>query len=156
MDGRCQAAGPVLTGPDGSAADACLAGPVLLDRVVAQPGEQEGHPDVAQVLLEGAGERADRLLVRRVQTDEDTTAGFNRSEHLRQLPPDTKAYARTYGRRPPAESDNSQRERRYAFQRIPAYGHEQQALVVLLGSFLDNSKSRYLHQRRQRAEQQAA
>ena len=91
-----------------------------------------------------------------VQTDDDTTAGLNRSEHLRQLPPDTKAYARTYGRRPPAESDNSQRERRYVFQRIPAYGPEQQTLVMLLGSLLDNSKSRWIHQRRQQAEQQAS
>ena len=86
------------------------------------------------------------------------TAGTssNRSEHLRQRPPDTQAYARTYGRRPPAESDNSQRERRYVFQRIPAYGPEQQSLVMLLGSLLDNSKSRWIHQRRQQAEQQAA
>ena len=61
-----------------------------------------------------------------------------------------------HGRRPPAESDNSQRERRYVFQRIPAYGPEQQTLLMLLGSLLDNSKSRWMHQRRQQAQQDAA
>lgn len=91
-----------------------------------------------------------------VQTDEDTAKGFNRSEYLRQLPPDTKGYARTYGRRPPAESDNSQREARYLFGRLPAYGHDQQALIMLLGSLMENSTSRFLHRRRHPHEAQAA
>jgi hypothetical protein len=91
-----------------------------------------------------------------VQTDEDTTKNFNRSEYVRQLPPDTKGYARTFGRRPPAESDNAQREGRYVFGRIPAYGHDQQSLVMLLGSFLENSKGRFLHQRRHHRDDPAA
>lgn len=76
-----------------------------------------------------------------IQTAADTAAGFNRSEYARQLPPDTRGYARAYGRRPPAESDNSRRELRYVFHRLPAYGDEQPSLVVLLGSLLDNSKA---------------
>ncbi len=48
-----------------------------------------------------------------VQSSEDNSKGLLRSEYLRQLPPDTKGYERTYGTRPSAESDNSQREERY-------------------------------------------
>jgi len=55
-----------------------------------------------------------------VQTQADTDADFRRSEYARQLPPDTQGYARTFGRRPPAESDNAQREQRYTWKRIPA------------------------------------
>lgn len=91
-----------------------------------------------------------------VESDKDTASGFNRSEYLRQIPPDTKAYARAYGRRPPAESDNAQRESRYVFHRLPAYGEQQQTLVMLLGSLLDNSKSRWHHRRRQQDEAEAA
>jgi len=82
-----------------------------------------------------------------VQTKDDTDAGFRRAEYARQLPPDTQGYARTFGRRPPAESDNSQREQRYTWERIPAYGNDQQSLIMLLGSLLENSKSRWHYQR---------
>lgn len=82
-----------------------------------------------------------------VQTQADTDAGLRRAEYARQLPPDTNGYARTFGRRPPAESDNSQRESRYTWKRIPAYGDDQQSLIMLLGSLLENSKSRWHYQR---------
>jgi len=91
-----------------------------------------------------------------VQTKNDTDAEFLRSEYVRQLPPDTQGYARTYGRRPPAESDNAQREQRYTWGRLPAYGEQQQSLLMLLGSLLDNSKSRWHHRRRQERDQAAA
>lgn len=91
-----------------------------------------------------------------VQTQADTDADFRRSEYARQLPPDTNGYARTYGRRPPAESDNAQRESRYPWERIPAYGDDKQSLIMLLGSLLENTKSRWHYQRVQAKSQAAA
>ena len=84
-----------------------------------------------------------------VQSQADTDTGFLRSEYLRQLPPDTKGYARAYGSRPPAEGDNSRRENGYTWNRIAAYGGEQQFMLMFLGNFLDNSRARWAHQRRQ-------
>ena len=37
---------------------------------------------------------------------------------------------------------------RYPSWRIPAYGAEQQPLVMVLGNLLANNKSRWLHMRR--------
>lgn len=84
-----------------------------------------------------------------VQSQADTDAGLLRSEYLRQLPPDTKGYARAYGSRPPAESDNARRENGYTWHRIAAYGGDGQFLLMLLGNVLDNSKSRWAHRNRQ-------
>jgi len=83
-----------------------------------------------------------------VQSQADTDTGLLRSEYLRQLPPDTKGYARAYGSRPPAESDNARRENGYTWHRIAAYGGERQFLLMLLGNVLDNSKSRWAHRNR--------
>ena len=91
-----------------------------------------------------------------VQSAADTSKGLLRSEYLRQVPPDTKGYERAYGTRPAAESDNSLRERRYTWHRLPAYGADAQCMVMLGGNILDNSISRYLHRHRQQADQPAA
>ena len=88
-----------------------------------------------------------------VQSSDDTAKGLLRSEYLRQLPPDTQGYERTYGTRPAAESDNSGRERRYTWHRLPAYGQDAQAMVMLGWNFLENSKARYLHRLRQQQAQ---
>lgn len=91
-----------------------------------------------------------------VQSDDDTRKGFLRSEYLRQVPPDTKGYERAYGTRPAAESDNAQRESCFTWQRLPAYGPDGQLLVMLGWNFLENSKARYVHHRRLRAQDDAA
>lgn len=91
-----------------------------------------------------------------VQSDDDTSKGFLRSEYLRQVPPDTKGYERAYGTRPAAESDNAQRERCFTWQRLPAYGPDAQLLVMLGWNFLENSKARYVHRGRRQAHNEAA
>lgn len=99
-----------------------------------------------------------QICVPLVSSDDDATKGFLRSEYLRQLPPDTKGYERAYGTRPAAESDNAQREERFTWHRLPAYGADRQATAMLGWNFLENSKARYLHRKRAAAaaEQQAA
>ena len=84
-----------------------------------------------------------------VQSQADTDAGFLRSEYLRQLPPDTKGYARSFGSRPPAESENASRENAYTWGRIAAYGDDRQFALMFLGNLLDNSRSRWAYRRRQ-------
>lgn len=87
--------------------------------------------------------------VRLTAGDDDASGGFLRSEYLRQLPVDTKAYARVYGTRPSAESDNEQRDKRYNQDLMPAYGTERQMMIMFGFHFLENSKARWAHQRRQ-------
>lgn len=91
-----------------------------------------------------------------VAGDDDQRKGFLRSEYLRQLPPDTQGYERTYGTRPSAESDNAQREERFTWHRLPAYGTDGQALTMLNWNFLENSKALYVHRRRQQQEAERA
>ncbi len=126
---------------------------------IASPTNDQHTPDCLQNRCLGdhdgctTGGHPYRLPL--VQTQADTDADFRRSEYARQLPPDTNGYARTFGRRPPAESDNSQRESRYTWKRIPAYGDDQQSMIMLLGSPLEKCVSRW-HYRRLNTQQQAA
>lgn len=81
-------------------------------------------------------------------TEQDGRTGFNRAEHLRQHPPDSDGYTRTYHWRPDAESLNSTLDATLWNRRMIAYGPAQQTLVMLGFALAQNSLTRYLHQRR--------
>ena len=90
-------------------------------------------------------------------TKGDKERGLNRPEYVRQLPPGTVDYDRTYGYRPDAESLNCQVEDRFYFQRLPAYGETRQRLILIGLAQSENAVSRYHHEkRRQLAEQHIA
>jgi len=89
-------------------------------------------------------------------TKDDRKRGLNRPEYLRQLPPLTDDYDRAYGYRPDAESLNCQVEASFYFHRLPAYGATRQILLLIGLAQSENAVSRYHHERRERADQDAA
>lgn len=122
--------------------------PLVIDKLVrnSNVGSYRWYHETT-VPCDTNGDHTER--VRLTADDDDASAGFLRSEYLRQLPADTKAYARVYGTRPAAESDNSQREHRYNMNLMPAYGEPRQMMIMFGFQFLENSKARWAHQRRQ-------
>jgi hypothetical protein len=64
-------------------------------------------------------------------TTQDQKRGFNRTEHLRQHPPDTDGYTHCYRWRPDAETLNSQLDATLWNRRMIAYGTPQQTLIML-------------------------
>ncbi|MFJ8774058.1 hypothetical protein [Streptomyces microflavus] len=78
-------------------------------------------------------------------TREDHRRGLNRTEHLRQHPPDTDSYIHCYRWRPDAESLNAQLDATLWNRRMIAYGAPQQTLVML--ALAQNALTRHLHHR---------
>lgn len=79
----------------------------------------------------GAGGGAIRCI-RFDTTDEDRARGFNRTEHLRPIPPGHPDYERLYGRRADIESINRALDDSMWLGRAHSLGHARQ-LVDLLG-----------------------
>ncbi|MDQ3575068.1 MAG: hypothetical protein M3404_09155 [Actinomycetota bacterium] len=91
----------------------------------------------------GGGE----LRIRFDLTEEDIRRGFNRTEHLRPLPPSGADYKRLYPRRADAESINRALDDSMWLGRAHSLGGKRQ-LVDLLG-FAMTVNSLALHRRRQ-------
>jgi hypothetical protein len=78
-------------------------------------------------------------------TDDDTARGFNRSEHLRAIPPAYEdEYKAMYHWRPDSESGNSRLDRCFTAtdKRMPAYLPHRQDLIMLGFGLWQNSQSR--------------
>ncbi|WP_234312937.1 hypothetical protein [Streptomyces seoulensis] len=78
----------------------------------------------------------------------DPTTGrkrFNRTEHLRQVPPDTPAGRRLKGFRQDSESTHSRFDQSYPHKRVPAYGAKGALLIYIGYAWLNNSVTRALH-----------
>ncbi|MGQ0803513.1 MAG: transposase [Actinomycetota bacterium] len=87
------------------------------------------------------------LRVRLDTTDEDRAKGFNRSEHLRAIPPSDPDYQRLYPRRSDAESINRALDDSCWLNRAHSVGRERQ-LVNLIGYALAvNSLALHRHRR---------
>ncbi|MFF5802542.1 hypothetical protein [Streptomyces sp. NPDC012746] len=67
---------------------------------------------------------------------------FNRTEHLRQIPPDTHAGRRLKGFRQDSESQHSRFDQSYPHKRVPAYGANAALLIYIGYAWLSNSVAR--------------
>jgi hypothetical protein len=67
---------------------------------------------------------------------------FNRTEHLRQIPPDTHAGRRLKGFRQDSESQHSRFDQSYPRKRVPAYGADAALLIYIGYAWLSNSVAR--------------
>lgn len=67
---------------------------------------------------------------------------FNRTEHLRQVPPDTPAGKRLKGFRQDSESQHSRFDQSYPHKRVPAYGADAALLIYIGFAWLNNSVAR--------------
>lgn len=70
---------------------------------------------------------------------------FNRTEHLRQVPPDTPAGRRLKGFRQDSESTHSRFDQSYPHKRVPAYGAKAALLVYIGYAWLNNSVTRAMN-----------
>lgn len=70
----------------------------------------------------------------------DEKRRFTRQEYLRQIPPGTRVFVDVASYRPGAESINAALDSRYPHRRMPAYGVEQQSLIMI-GFFLAQNGS---------------
>lgn len=70
---------------------------------------------------------------------------FNRTEHLRQVPPDTPAGRRLKGFRQDSESTHSTFDQSYPHKRVPAYGAKAALLIYIGYAWLNNSVTRAKH-----------
>ncbi|NUW02375.1 hypothetical protein G6W50_22080 [Streptomyces sp. CAI 127] len=93
-----------------------------------------------------------QLRVRVDETGEDRQVDpktkkqrFNRTEHLRQVPPDTPAGRRLKGFRQDSESIHSRFDQAYPHERVPAYGAKGALLIYLGYAWLNNSITRALN-----------
>ncbi|MFD9506162.1 hypothetical protein [Streptomyces mirabilis] len=66
----------------------------------------------------------------------------NRTEHLRQIPPDTHAGRRLKGFRQDSESQHSRFDQSYPHKRVPAYGADAALLIYIGYAWLSNSVAR--------------
>jgi hypothetical protein len=89
------------------------------------------------------------LRIRVDETPEDREIGpstkrqrFNRTEHLRQIPPDTHAGRRLKGFRQDSESQHSRFDQSYPHKRVPAYGVDAALLIYIGYAWLSNSVAR--------------
>ncbi|OAH15177.1 hypothetical protein [Streptomyces jeddahensis] len=92
------------------------------------------------------------LRIRVDETEEDRQMDpktrkkrFNRTEHLRQVPPDTPAGRRLKGFRQDSESLHSRFDQSYPHKRVPAYGARGALLIYLGYAWLNNSITRALN-----------
>ncbi|WP_405491874.1 hypothetical protein [Streptomyces sp. NBC_00096] len=86
------------------------------------------------------------------ETDEDrqidpstSRQKFNRTEHLRQVPPDTHAGRRLKGFRQDSESQHSRFDQAYPHKRVPAYGANAALLIYIGSAWLSNSVTRAMN-----------
>ncbi|MFD9790427.1 hypothetical protein ACFWXK_05685 [Streptomyces sp. NPDC059070] len=86
------------------------------------------------------------------ETDEDRQIDpktkkqrFNRTEHLRQVPPGTPAARRLKGFRQDSESIHSRFDQAYPHGRVPAYGARGALLIYIGYAWVNNSLTRALH-----------
>lgn len=93
-----------------------------------------------------------QLRIRVDETDEDRQVDpktkkqrFNRTEHLRQVPPSTPAGRRLKGFRQDSESLHSRFDHAYPHERVPAYGARGALLIYLGYAWLNNSITRALN-----------
>lgn len=77
-----------------------------------------------------------------VAQDDD---GFLRSEHLRQMAITDSAFPQTYGFRPDSESGNNGTEQAWYLKRMPAWGHHNQSLRMLLHAAQVNAEAWHVH-----------
>ncbi|MGW5400928.1 hypothetical protein [Streptomyces sp. NPDC003952] len=92
------------------------------------------------------------LRIRVDETDEDRQIDpktkkqrFNRTEHLRQVPPGTPAARRLKGFRQDSESIHSRFDQAYPHERVPAYGARGALLIYIGYAWVSNSLTRALH-----------
>ena len=71
--------------------------------------------------------------------------GFLRSEYVRQMAITDNAFARTYGFRPDSESGNNGIEQAWYLKRMPAYGHHNQSLRMILHAAQINAEAWHIH-----------
>ncbi|MFI7410727.1 hypothetical protein ACIBU0_18895 [Streptomyces sp. NPDC049627] len=69
---------------------------------------------------------------------------FNRTEHLRQIPPNTPAGRRLLGFRQDSESNHSRFDQAYPHERVPAYGANAGLLIYIGYAWVNNSITRAL------------
>lgn len=93
-----------------------------------------------------------QIRIRVDETDEDRQVDpktkkqrFNRTEHLRQVPPSTPAGRRLKGFRQDSESIHSRFDQAYPHERVPAYGARGALLIYLGYAWLNNSITRALN-----------
>ncbi|MEV8310959.1 hypothetical protein AB0P36_27310 [Streptomyces flavidovirens] len=67
---------------------------------------------------------------------------FTRTEHLRQVPPDSHAGRRLKGFRQDSESQHSRFDQSYPHKRVPAYGANAALLIYIGYAWLSNSVTR--------------
>ncbi|MGY0067988.1 hypothetical protein ACWZEH_14395 [Streptomyces sp. QTS137] len=67
---------------------------------------------------------------------------FNRTEHLRQIPPDTHAGRRPKGFRQDSEPPPSRFDQSHPHKRVPAYGANAALLICIGYAWLSNSVAR--------------
>lgn len=92
-----------------------------------------------------------RIRIRVDETKEDSEVGpstkkkrFNRTEHLRQIPPDTPAGRRLKGFRQDSESQHSRFDQAYPHKRVPAYGANGALLIYIGYAWVNNSTTRIM------------
>jgi hypothetical protein len=92
------------------------------------------------------------LRIRVDETDEDRQIDpktkkrrFNRTEHLRQVPPGTPAARRLKGFRQDSESIHSRFDQAYPHERVPAYGARGALLIYIGYAWVNNSITRALN-----------
>ncbi|MEU9324070.1 hypothetical protein AB0D91_09650 [Streptomyces canus] len=69
---------------------------------------------------------------------------FNRTEHLRQIPPATPAGRRLKGFRQDSESNHSRFDQAYPHERVPAYGANAALLIYIGYAWVNNSTTRIM------------
>ncbi|MFD4243726.1 hypothetical protein ACFWP3_19325 [Streptomyces sp. NPDC058525] len=97
-------------------------------------------------------ENSHTLRIRVDETDEDRQIDpktkrrrFNRTEHLRQVPPGTPAARRLKGFRQDSESIHSRFDQAYPHERVPAYGARGALLIYIGYAWMSNSITRALN-----------
>ncbi|WP_236655358.1 hypothetical protein [Streptacidiphilus carbonis] len=94
-----------------------------------------------------------RIRVDETQEDREIEASgqakkFNRTEHLRQVPPETPAGRRLLGFRQDSESTNSRLDQAFPHGRLPAYGSKAGLLLVIGFAWAQNALTHALHRLR--------
>nr|BFD92918.1 hypothetical protein KitaXyl93_42780 [Kitasatospora sp. Xyl93] len=96
------------------------------------------------------GKHITRIRVDETQEDQEADANgqgmkFNRTEHLRQVPPETPAGRRLLGFRQDSESTNSRLDQAFPHGRLPAYGSKAGLLIVIGFAWAQNALTYALH-----------
>ncbi len=90
--------------------------------------------------------RVDETKEDREKDPSTRRARFNRTEHLRQIAPDTPAGRRLKGFRQDSESQHSRFDQAYPHKRVPVYGADAALLIYIGYAWVNNSTARALRQ----------